>query len=168
MPKKDLFIDNNITKNFANPLDPEYKKLIQWLMNYDEKAITYDDKGEKINTNSAYLVVSNKLLAEYQRSSGTATSATNITIIIAKLTREGRLVKISNQAIKAFKQQHFTPKVIRKLTCNQEDRDHIPVVLLSDRKYALSLDDKFRQDLTDFPGFKVLVAERPQEIPYAQ
>lgn len=73
-------------------------------MNYDEKTII----------NNAYLVVSNKLLAEYQRFSGTATSATNITIIIAKLTREGRLVKISNQAIKAFKQQHFTPQSYQK------------------------------------------------------
>ena len=33
---KDLFIDNNVAKNFANPLDPEYKKLIQWLMTFDK------------------------------------------------------------------------------------------------------------------------------------
>lgn len=50
MKKKDIFIDNNITKNFANPLDPEYKKLIKWLMAFDEQ-----DKAK-----NAYLVISNK------------------------------------------------------------------------------------------------------------
>jgi hypothetical protein len=33
---KDIFIDNSIAKNFANPLDPEYKKLVAWLMRYDQ------------------------------------------------------------------------------------------------------------------------------------
>jgi len=33
--KKDIFIDNNIAKNFTNPLDGEYKKLVQWLMRYN-------------------------------------------------------------------------------------------------------------------------------------
>ena len=30
--KKDIFIDNNIACRFANPMDPEMKKLIDWLM----------------------------------------------------------------------------------------------------------------------------------------
>lgn len=60
MKKKDIFIDNNITKNFCNPLDPEYKKLIKWLMAFDEQ-----DKAK-----NAYLVISNKLLAEYYRTCG--------------------------------------------------------------------------------------------------
>ena len=44
---KDIFIDSNVAKNFANPLDPEYKKLVNWLMNFDE-----DNQ-----TNNAHLVV---------------------------------------------------------------------------------------------------------------
>ena len=98
--RKDIFIDNNITKNFANPLDSEYKKLIQWLMAYSS------EKKEK----NAYLMVSNKLIAEYQRTAGLSASATNITIIIAKMTREGRLVKITNEQIKEFKREYFTKK----------------------------------------------------------
>jgi len=31
--QKDIFIDTNIAKNFTNPLDPEYKKLVFWLRN---------------------------------------------------------------------------------------------------------------------------------------
>jgi hypothetical protein len=156
MSKKDIFIDNNIAKNFTNPLDPEYKKLIKWLITFDEKK-----KGH-----NAYLVVSNKLLAEYHRTSGLSYSLTNITVIIGKLQKEGRLIKISNQAIKEFKRQYFSKKVKKKLTCNQEDWEHIPVILLSDRKYALSFDVKFLVDLENFPGFLVKVARRPQDLPY--
>jgi len=154
--RKDIFIDNNITKNFANPLDSEYKKLIQWLMAYNAEN----------NTKNAYLVLSNKLIAEYQRTAGLSASATNITIIIAKMTREGRLVKITNEQIKEFKREYFTKKVERNLTCNKEDRDHIPVVLLSERKYSLSFDENFVNDLLDFPGFVVVAAKRAQDIPY--
>jgi hypothetical protein len=102
---KDIFIDNNIAKNFSNPLDPEYKKLIKWLMRYD---------GTKPEFN-AYLVVSNKLIGEYLRTARDALSPTNITIIISKLSREGRLIKVSNQAIKEFKQKHFKSKVVKRL-----------------------------------------------------
>jgi hypothetical protein len=151
--RKDIFIDNNISKNFANPLDPEYKKLIQWLMVFNP-----NDAGK-----NAYLMVSKKLIAEYIGTSGSASSLTNITIIIDKMTKEGRLVKISNEEIKDFKQKYFKNK---KFTCNKKDQDHIPVVLLSDRKYALSIDDKFIRDLIKFPGFAVLAAKRPEKLPY--
>jgi len=154
--RKDIFIDNNIGKNFANPLDPEYKNLIQWLM-----AFNPNNAGK-----NAYLMVSNKLIAEYQRTSGSASSLTNITVIISKMTQEGRLVKITNEQIKDFKLKYFKKKVVRNFTCNKEDHDHIPVVLLSERKYALSLDDKFISDLIKFPGFVVLAAERPEKLPY--
>lgn len=155
---KDIFIDNNVAKNFANPLDPEYKRLIAWLIAFNENDIA----------NNAHLVVSDKLLAEYGRTAGFAYSATNITVIIGKLTREGRIVKIGNQKIKEFKRRYFTKTVVRRLTCNREDRNHIPVVLLSHRKYALSRDDNFRNDLESFPGFSVLTAKRPQDLPYDQ
>lgn len=154
---KDIFIDNNIAKNFANPLDVEYKKLIQWLFKFD---------GDL--ENSAHLAVSKKLVAEYSRTSASAYSLTNITVIISKLQIEGRLLMITNQQIKEFKRKYFARRIIRMLTCNREDRDHIPVVLLSHRKYALSRDDKFINDLVNFPGFTVLAEKRPQDLPYDQ
>jgi hypothetical protein len=60
--KKDIFIDNNIAKNFTNPLDPEYVKLIKWLLAYDEVP---EGSPDYIN---AHLAVSKKLLVEYYRS----------------------------------------------------------------------------------------------------
>jgi hypothetical protein len=153
---KDIFIDNNIAKNFANPLDPEYKKLIEWLIKFDDDNLP----------NNAHLMVSQKLLVEYISSAGAAYSATNITVIINKLTREGRLVKIDSRVIKDFQRRYFTRKVVRKLKCNRKDRDHIPVVLLSYRKYALSFDHNFSRDLVNFPGFVVRVESRPENLPY--
>lgn len=154
---KDLFIDNNIAKNFSNPMDPEYKKLIGWLMNYDESK----------QAAHAHLVVSHKLLNEYYRSARDAQSGTSIPTIIQKLTREGRLIKISNEEIKAFQRQYFTQKIKRKLTSNREDWDHLALVLLSVRKYGLSLDDALVNDLRDFPGFVVWLEKRPEDLPYA-
>lgn len=154
---KDIFIDNNVAKNFAKPLDPEYKRLIRWLLKFDADL-----------KDSAHLAVSKKLIAEYKRTSGNAYSGTNIAVIIDKLTQQGRLLMITNQQIKDFKREYFKKRVIRRLTCNREDRDHIPVVLLSHRKYALSLDDDFTRDLINFPGFTVWVEKRPRDLPYDQ
>lgn len=53
--KKDIFIDNNIACRFANPMDPEMKKLINWIM-----------KNEEGSEDNAILVVSDKLLHEYK------------------------------------------------------------------------------------------------------
>jgi hypothetical protein len=158
MLKKDIFIDNNIAKNFSNPIDPEYKKLIKWLMEFSS-----DPQSQY---NNAYLVVSKKLLAEYYRTMGHAALGNNITVIISLLIQQGRLVQISNEQIKEFKQKYFTKKVERQLVSNKEDREHIPVVLLSDRKYALTLDEKFTTDLINFPGFTVTVGKKPADIPY--
>ena len=57
--KKDIFIDNNIAMNFANPSDAEYKKLLCWLYVYN-----HDPNKD------AYLVVSIKLIEEYIGTSG--------------------------------------------------------------------------------------------------
>ncbi|MDX2282800.1 MAG: hypothetical protein NW241_01500 [Bacteroidia bacterium] len=148
--KKDLFIDTNIASRFANPADPAYKKLIRWLFNNPE----------------AHLAVSNKLLQEYIASSRNAASDSSIPVLISALTREGRLVKINNDQIKRFKQQYFTKAQCRKLRSNSEDRNHIPVVLLSDRKYALSIDELLIQDLLSFPGFTVRAERRPDRLLY--
>ncbi len=154
--KKDIFIDTNIAKNFCNPLDDAYKRLIAWLLKYDQKK----------TAKNPYLVISQKLLNEYNRTCATSYSSSNIIVIIDKLTREGRCVKISNQDIKNFKKKYFKKHIVRKLTCNREDQDHIPTVMLSCRKYALSNDDKFLYDLTHFPGFIVIAKTNPDEIPY--
>ena len=154
--RKDIFIDNTIAKNFSNPLDPSYRRLIAWLMRYNPAL------GEA----NAHLVWSLKILAEYNRTSANSRSNTNIAIIIDKLTREGRHIFISNQQIRTFKREHFKRRILRQLRCNAEDRDHIPVVLLSDRKYALSTDHRFVHDIKNFPGFVARAATRPEDLPY--
>jgi uncharacterized membrane protein len=157
--KKDIFIDNNIASRFKNPADPEYIKLRDWLVLYREI------KENEEDTN-AHLVVSNKLLNEYSRSNQNIKDGQNIILIIGRLQRQGRLIKIGNQAIKDFQKEHFTKKTLKQFSCNQEDREHIPVVLLSDRKYALSIDDAFVNDLLNFPKFQAFACKRPEEMPY--
>jgi hypothetical protein len=155
--KKDIFIDNNIAKNFSNPMDEEYKKLIQWLLTTN---------GNEDEDKNAYLVVSQKLLVEYISSSQYAASNTSIPVMINTLQREGRLIKFDNQQIKEFQRKYFKSSVLKNLKSNREDRDHIPIVCLSDRKYALTIDDKLFDDLRDFPGFKVWVEKRPENLDY--
>lgn len=155
---KDIIIDHNVAKNFSNPLDNEYKNFVKWLIRYDVRN----------PLNNAYLAVSNKLLGEYCTSPGYPHSLTNIIIIIDTFMKQGRLNKISNSAIKNFKRKYFKKHVIRKFTCNRRDWEHIPVVMLSDRKYALSRDANFRNDVNNFTGFSALAVKRPQDIPYDQ
>lgn len=157
--KRDIFIDNNIASKFSNPADPEYKELIRWLMDNHEI-----EKGKE--DDRAYLVVSQKLMVEYIRSCRDASGKTSIPMIINQLTRDGRLERISNQQIKEFKNLYFTKSVEKKLRSNNEDRDHIPAVLLSERKYALTYDDNLTYDLEQFSGFTVIVSKRPEDIPY--
>lgn len=94
--KKDIFIDNNIACRFANPMDPEMKKLINWIM-----------KNEVGSDDNAILVVSDKLLHEYIASCQGAYGSTSIPMIVGKLTKEGRLLKISNAEIKEFQRMYF-------------------------------------------------------------
>lgn len=157
--KKDIFIDTNIVSKFTNPQDKEYIKLTKWLLNYD-----LSDNSKK--DDFAHLVVSKKLLGEYLRSSIGTFSDTSIPIIINKLLSEGRLINITNQEIKDFKQIHYTKLIEKKLLSNNEDREHIPLVLLSERKFALSYDDNFIKDIRIFPKFKVTAEKRPEKIPY--
>lgn len=96
---KDIFIDNNIAKNFANPADQNYKELIQWLLDYNED-----------EDNDAYLVASNKLLKEYLSSSYNCSRPTSIPVIISTLTIQGRLLKVNNQELKEFMTTNFTKK----------------------------------------------------------
>lgn len=154
---KDIFIDNSVIPKFSNPLDSEYKKLFEWLLKYDEKR----------KNNNAYLAVSKKLLGEYDRSLRNAHSSShNFVVIIAHYKRNDRFNSIDNESIKTFKRKYFKKKIVRRLVCDRDDRNHIPVVMLSDRKYALSLDANFRRDINNFPGFSARATERPQDLPY--
>lgn len=153
--RKDIFIDNNIAKNFTNPADPSYKELIRWLLKKNEDT-----------TKNSFLVVSNKLLKEYKSSSRDCFKGTNIHIIIDFLTRNARLIHVSNQQIKDFEATYITSSVARRLLSNAEDRSHIPIILLSDRKMALTLDKDFAGDIMKIPGFNPVVAHRPDDLDY--
>ncbi len=156
--RNDIFIDNNIAKSFSTPLDPEYIKLIAWLRKRNADAPQKD----------AFLVLSNKLIGEYHRSNLHSSAASNILTLVSILTKQGRIHKISNESIKAFQQKHFTKAVERRLRSNHEDRGHIPVILLSDRKFALAIDQNFCKDLQSFPKHKARVESRPESLPYSE
>lgn len=144
MPK-DIFVDNDVAKNFANPLDPHYKKFIEWLQ----------DEG--------WLVITNKILVEYCRTCSGCSSLTNVVAIINRLTRDGRILRVSNDQLKAF---DFPPKIERRLRSHSKDHDHIKAVIISHRRYALSREWNVCYDINHFPGVPARAARRPQDIPY--
>ena len=154
--KKDIFIDNNIaSRYFSNPVDAEHSKLVDWLRTFNEDEDT-----------DAYLLISPYLMREYHESNRNATSTTNIVQIIGDLTKQERLVNFTKKEIEAFQNQHYSKKVMKRLLSNNKDRNHIPVVLLSDRKMALSEDDNFLHDLYEFSGFEPVTAKRPENLNY--
>jgi hypothetical protein len=142
---RDIFVDNDIAKNFANPLDPHYKDFIYWLQK----------KG--------CLVISNKILVEYGRTCSGCSSLTNILAIISHLQKDNRLIKITNDQLKEFV---FPSKVERKLHSHVKDHDHIKTVILSFRKYAISREWCVCHDINNYPGHNARAARRPQDIPY--
>jgi len=160
---KDILIDNNVAKNFATPLDPNYKELINWIVKYDHSQIKANPKTKK---NYAHLVVNQKLLNEYLRTSRDCAKASSIPVIINKLTQQGRLIKMTKKQIENFKQGHFTKTIERKLLSNNEDHVHIVSTLLSERRMCLTYDDNLITDLNNFPKFRVDVAKRPEELGY--
>lgn len=156
--KKDIFIDNNIaSRYFSNPIDAEHSKLVDWLRTFNEDEET-----------DAYLLISPYLMREYHESNRNATSTTNIVQIIGDLTKQERLVNFTKKEIEAFQNQHYSKKVMKRLLSNNKDRNHIPVVLLSDRKMALSEDDNFLHDLYEFSGFEPVTAKRPENLNYKE
>jgi hypothetical protein len=141
----DIFVDNTAAKNFCNPVDQHYKEFIKWLF----------EEG--------YLVVTNKILGEYVSSTGASPSETNIVVIIARLTRDGRLVRFTKQQLEEFS---FSKRIEKKLRSNSKDHPHIKAVLLSTRKLAVSLDDNFRHDVNNYPGYGAVARKRPEELAY--
>lgn len=154
---KDIFIDNDtLVHNFTVSASNDYKKLMEWLKQYDE------DSPE----DNAYLIISNKFQAEYGRSFAHAGPDNTVVAIIDQLTREERLKKKDNREIRIFMQEHFKNRVVRNLRSNRQDWDHIAVVMLSNRRYALTADNNLCYDINHFQGFDALAACDPQHIPY--
>src|SRR5947207_13567361 len=118
MPK-DIFIDNNVAKNFCNPVDQHYKVLVKWLFQ------------------TGCLVVSNRLISEYGRACGGSGSETSIFAIIDAQSRDGRLVRFRNAQLRALV---FTRAQLRRLRSNRADHTYLKLVILSDRKLALTYD----------------------------
>lgn len=160
---KDIFIDNNIAKNFATPIDQNYKDLIQWINEFDEDLVV---QNPDLIKNFAHLVVSQKLLKEYLSSSYNSSKINAIPSIINRLTREGRLIKKTKDEIENFISVHFSKAVLKNLKSNKEDHCHIVTVLLSNRKLCLTYDQNLSLDLNCFPGFSAKVKKRPEEINY--
>lgn len=144
---KDLFVDNNVAKNFKNPADPEYVKLMNWLY----------VKG--------HLVVTPKLMAEYY-ASNQGNFGQSIISIINQLTIEGRLVKVSNDEMKALA---FPKKIEEKCQRLKKDYWHVKAILLSNRKMAIIIDEAFRNAVNEHPihdGVKACAVSRPEAIDY--
>ena len=106
-------------------------------------------------------------MREYNESNRYPNSRTNIVQIISDMTKEGRLTNFNKKQIEAFQKQYHTKKVLKNLlTKDTKDINHIPAVLMSDRKMALSEDNNFIHDLNQIPNFTAITAKRPEDLPY--
>ncbi|GAB3223823.1 hypothetical protein [Spirosoma arcticum] len=144
---KDLFVDNNIAKNFKNPANSEYEKLIKWLF----------EEG--------HLVLTQKLLKEYH-DSNRGNYGQSILSIIARLTKDERIVMVSNDQLKALT---FSKTINKKCLKLNKDYWHLKAILLSNRKMAIIIDKAFRDAVNSHPkyeGVKPQAVARPEEIDY--
>jgi len=156
---KDIFIDADIANRFAKPPDESYRNLIKWLLK--------NDKGKpELN---AILMLSDKLIGEYKGGNVGCCNVNSIAAILNTVLIELRYVKLKNDDLKHFIKTHITKKIIKDvITCNKKDWWHFPLVFYSDRKMAIVFDNKFRNDLLNFPKFSkgVSVFENPEEKIY--
>jgi len=139
---KDIFIDTNIAKNFTNPLDPEYKKLISWL------------KEEGV------WVVNQKLLIEYGRTNQ------NIAVLTNELNKRGRLIKFEKSELDTIQ---FSKTYEKQLRSNGEDWVHLKTIWLSVRKIGIIIDEGLRRDVNASPkqqGIQPQAVSRPEHIDY--
>lgn len=144
---KDLFVDNNVAKNFKNPADPEYRKLMAWLFR------------------EGHLVLTQKLLIEYH-DSNRGNFGQSIFTIINQLTKDGRTVRFENEELKAVK---FSKKLDEKCLRLNKDYWHLKAILLSNRKMAIIIDKAFRDAVNSHPkheGIHARAVARPEEIDY--
>jgi hypothetical protein len=137
---RDIFIDANIACKFAKP-DKTQQELIDWLL--------LDNKSNP--SANAHLVVSSYLLREYDRAN--INCSYGIMHIYLTLMRQGRLNLKSKNELDAFKQEYINKRRWTKLQSKANDKEHIPLVFLSKRKYVISDDTNFLNDLINFPRF---------------
>jgi hypothetical protein len=142
---KDVFVDNDLSAHFAAPILSEYQQFIEWLR----------DEGA--------LVVSDKLLREYQRCCGGCTIPTALPSLVAWLLRDERLHKVNKEQLDAV---NFSAAFWRRVESNHKDHVHIKTVFLSFRKLAISNDAKLRKDVCRIPGVSTRVGKSPSSIPY--
>lgn len=141
----DLFVDADRSKYFSRPVDPRYRKLIEWLRS------------------DGQLVVCASLIREYEGAVRGSTSPTTLVALVNHLQRDGRLKRFDRRALNAFR---IRKHVEKRLRSGMKDRDHLKIVLLSDRKLGVSGDGNFRRDVNNFPGYSAVVRRHPSEVPY--
>jgi hypothetical protein len=147
---KDIFIDVQIANRFSRPPNDEYKNLIRWLLECED----------------AYLVVSDKLKNKYWSGGQCLSSSpTSICHIYDILESEHRLNIKSSKEIKLFQEKYYKDKSIN-LKCNKEDKDHLPIIILSNRQYAIIEDNAFAKVVSQFPKFKGRVSVQPGTYDY--
>jgi hypothetical protein len=138
---RDIVVDTNIIRLYANPDDPLIRALFVWIRDFGT------------------LALSQKLLAEY-----IGIGNRDLAGLIDRLTRAGRINSISNQRLKEFNQdRHYA------YTANSKDRWHARLVFLSIRKLLVSVDKKLINDVNGFKrmgGVKPRATSRPQRALY--
>lgn len=140
--QKDIFIDTNIAKNFKNPADPEYKKLLAWLFR------------------EGVWVVNQKLLVEYGNTNQT------ILVLINELQKQGRIKKFKTSELDKFL---FEKSFEKRLISNKKDWIHLKTIWLSTRKIGITIDSGLRNDVKNSPlqnGIQPRAVSRPQDIDY--
>lgn len=142
----DIFVDADRSGHFCRPVDPAYRKLIGWLRS------------------DGYLVVCPSLIREYHRAEQATTAPTALLMLVGHLQRHGRLKRFGKEALESFR---IKKHVAKRLRSNLEDRDHLKIVLLSDRKLGISGDVNFRHDVNNYPGYSAIVRRHPSEVPYS-
>ena len=143
----DLFVDNDRSAHFSRPVDPAYKQLIRWLRS------------------DGYLVVCQSLIREYHDAVRGSTAPTTLPTLVNHLLSCGRLKRFGKRELEGFR---ISKHVARKLQSGMKDRDHLKIILLSDRKLGISGDGKFRRDLNGYPGYSAIVRRHPSEVPYRE
>lgn len=141
----DLFVDSDRSGHFSRPVDPAYKKLIEWLRS------------------DGHLVVCQSLIREYHDAVRGSTSPTTLVALLNHLQQRGRLKRFGKQELDGFK---IRKRIALRLQSGMNDRDHLKTVLLSDRKLGISGDKRFCYDLNRFPGYSAIVRRHPSEVPY--
>jgi hypothetical protein len=111
------------------------------------------------------LVLTQKLLKEYH-DSNRGNYGQSILSIITRLTKDERIVMISNEQLEKFR---FSKTVDKRCLKLKKDYWHLKAILLSNRKIALIIDKAFRDAVNCHPkheGIQAQAVSRPEEIDY--